>query len=293
MARAIKKAGIGAIIPRKLLEKKGKKNFDKGKEMLGPLMGMMKEGGEIPKIPELPRTYLAYKRQAKKNMGSKTGTDLYKNIMLTKDEFKYYKNLQKLENQAKKKGKVISTADITKAKKGSVIGNDKKKNKRRQWTYEDMGGERIATLWVKGKPKKNYRVKGDLKKTGTDPQGNPQYNELMASLERGEIKGPKGPQPRYKKIFHRSKPHIGGTYSDIIKPRPSVVGVSGDPEVEYVSSPTYSIQKTRRLNRRGNPALITDASKRRIHKGAKKIKKKVDKVQKKVKKQEEKDKKKK
>ena len=82
MARAIKKAGIGAIIPRKLLEKKGKKNFDKGKEMLGPLMGMMKEGGKIPKIPELPRTYLAYKRQAKKNMGSKTGTDLYKNIML-------------------------------------------------------------------------------------------------------------------------------------------------------------------------------------------------------------------
>ena len=127
MARAIKKAGIGAIIPQKLIHKKGKKNFDKGKKMLGPLMGMMKEGGEIPKMPELPRTYLAYKRQAKKNMGSKTGTDLYKNIMLTKDEFKYYKNLQKLENKAKKKGKVISTADIVKGAEGAVIGENKNK----------------------------------------------------------------------------------------------------------------------------------------------------------------------
>ena len=292
MPKAIKKAGIGLIIPRKLLEKKGKKNFDKGKEMLGPLMGMMKEGGEIPKIPELPRTYLAYKRQAKKNMGGKTGTDLYKNIMLTKDEFKYYKNLQKLENQAKKKGKVISTADIVKGAEGAVIGEDENK-KRKYFTYEDIGGEKIATKYVRGKPKKTYRLKGDIKKTGTSPMGEPQYAELKASIEKGQIEGPKGTQPRYKKIFHRSRPHIGGTYSEIIKPDPSIVGVSGEPEIEYVSSPTYSVQKTRRFNRRGNPALITDAPKRRIQKGAKRVKRKIKKIEKKVKKQEKKEKKKK
>ena len=45
MPKAIKKAGIGLIIPQKLIHKKGKKNFEKGKKMLGPLMGMMKKGG--------------------------------------------------------------------------------------------------------------------------------------------------------------------------------------------------------------------------------------------------------
>ena len=43
----IPKAGIGLIVPQKVIHKVGKKNFEKGKKLLGPLMGMMKKGGTI------------------------------------------------------------------------------------------------------------------------------------------------------------------------------------------------------------------------------------------------------
>ena len=58
---------------------------------------MLDTKNQVDFIPYLPKTYRKYKKQFKKDAAGEksTGSDLYKNVMLTKEKFKFYKNQQK------------------------------------------------------------------------------------------------------------------------------------------------------------------------------------------------------